>query len=80
MARERPVVLQSLFLTLDGASPDDAEITAWVERMREIVEEGGRREQGHSGGGGRCDYGHFTDAMLESYAAQAVGQALLNLA
>jgi TldD protein len=44
-----------------------------------IVEEGGRREQGHAGGGGRCDYGYFTDAMLESYVAQAVGQALLNL-
>ena len=44
VARDRPVVLQSLFLTLDGASPDDAEITAWVERMREIVEQGGRIE------------------------------------
>ena len=44
-----------------------------------IVEEGGRREQGHAGGGGRFDYGYFTDAMLESYVAQAVGQALLNL-
>jgi len=44
-----------------------------------IVEEGGRREQGYSGGGGRFDYGYFSDAMLESYAAQAVGQALLNL-
>src|SRR5437868_4847341 len=44
-----------------------------------IVEEGGRREQGYSGGGGRFDYGYFTEAMLESYAAQAVDQALLNL-
>ena len=44
-----------------------------------IVEDGGRREQGYAGGGGRFDYGYFTDAMLESYAAQAVGQALLNL-
>jgi len=44
-----------------------------------IVEDGGRREQGYSGGGGRFDYGYFTDAVLESYAAQAVGQALLNL-
>jgi TldD protein len=44
-----------------------------------IVEEGGRREQGYSGGGGRFDYGHFTDAVLQSYAAQAVGQALQNL-
>ena len=30
-----------------------------------IVEEDGRREQGHAGGGGRFDYGYFTDAMLE---------------
>ena len=44
-----------------------------------IVEDGGRREQGYAGGGGRFDYGYFTDAMLESYAAQAVAQALLNL-
>src|SRR6185369_12313076 len=44
-----------------------------------IVEEGGRREQGYSGGGGRFDYSYFTDAVLESYAEQAVSQALLNL-
>ena len=34
VARERPIVIQSLFLALDGAGPDDAEIAAWVERMR----------------------------------------------
>jgi TldD protein len=44
-----------------------------------IVEEGGRREQGYAGGGGRFDYGHFTDAVLDGYARQAVGQATLNL-
>jgi predicted Zn-dependent protease len=44
-----------------------------------IVEEGGRREQGYAGGGGRFDYSYFTDEMLERYAADAVGQALLNL-
>ena len=44
-----------------------------------IVEEDGRREQGYGGGGGRFDYGYFTDAVLEDYAAKAVGQALLNL-
>ena len=44
-----------------------------------IVEEGGRREQGHSGGGGRFDYGYFTDAMLGRTSTQAVSQALLNL-
>ena len=44
VARERPIVLQSLFLTLNGRGPDDAEVAAWVERMREIVDQGGRIE------------------------------------
>jgi TldD protein len=44
-----------------------------------IVEENGRREQGYGGGGGRFDYGYFTDSVLDDYAAKAVGQALLNL-
>ncbi len=44
-----------------------------------IVEENGRREQGHSGGGGRFDYVYFTDDMLDRYAREAVAQAVLNL-
>jgi TldD protein len=44
-----------------------------------IVEENGRREQGHSGGGGRFDYAYFTDAVLARYVDEAVAQALLNL-
>jgi TldD protein len=44
-----------------------------------IAEQGGRRESGSSGGGGRGDYSHFTDAVLDSYARQAVTQALTNL-
>jgi TldD protein len=44
-----------------------------------IVEENGRREQGMSGGGGRLDYGYFSEALLQEYAARAVDQALLNL-
>ena len=39
----------------------------------------GGASRGTRGGGGRFDYGYFTDAMLETYVAQAVGQALLNL-
>ncbi|HEX7812908.1 MAG TPA: metallopeptidase TldD-related protein, partial [Burkholderiales bacterium] len=31
-------------------------------------------------GGGRFDYGYFTDAMLDDYAAKAVHQAITNLA
>ena len=44
-----------------------------------IAEEGESREQGSAGGGGRFDYGYFTDAVLQDYAKQAVHQALTNL-
>jgi TldD protein len=44
-----------------------------------IAEANGRRETGTAGGGGRTDYSHFTDAVLESYAERAVWQALTNL-
>ena len=40
-----------------------------------IVEENGRRESGSSGGGGRYDYGYFTDDVLLEYAQQAVHAA-----
>ncbi|MBM3345896.1 MAG: metalloprotease TldD, partial [Betaproteobacteria bacterium] len=44
-----------------------------------IAEENGRREQGSAGGGGRSDYGYFTDARLGEFAEHAVSQALVNL-
>jgi TldD protein len=44
-----------------------------------IAEHDGRRESGSGGGGGRTDYSHFTDAVLDQYARQAVSQALVNL-
>jgi len=44
-----------------------------------IAEQNGRRESGSGGGGGRTDYAHFTDAVLDEYARQAVSQALVNL-
>jgi TldD protein len=44
-----------------------------------IAEQNGRREQGSSGGGGRGDYGYFTDERLQEYASSAVKQALTNL-
>jgi TldD protein len=47
--------------------------------LQVIVEQDGRREQGSAGGGGRFDYGYFTDAVLEDYAKKAVDQALVNL-
>ena len=45
-----------------------------------IMEQDGRREQGSSGGGGRFDYGYFSDEVLRDYAQQAVHQASVNLA
>ncbi len=44
-----------------------------------IVEDGARREQGFSGGGGRVDLAYFDEAVLQEYAATAVDMALANL-
>jgi len=44
-----------------------------------IAEQNGRRETGASGGGGRTGYAMFTDELLDTYARQAVDQALVNL-
>ncbi|HYD57398.1 MAG TPA: metalloprotease TldD [Burkholderiales bacterium] len=44
-----------------------------------IAEQDGRRESGSGGGGGRTDYSHFSEAVLDGYAKQAVSQALTNL-
>jgi len=44
-----------------------------------IIEQDGKREQGSSGGGGRFDYGYFTDEVLQDYARKAVHQASVNL-
>ncbi len=44
-----------------------------------IAEQNGRREQGHTGGGGRFDYQYFSDEVLQGIAEQAVKEALVNL-
>ncbi|HRP77318.1 MAG TPA: metalloprotease TldD [Rhodocyclaceae bacterium] len=44
-----------------------------------IMEDGGRREQGSAGGGGRFDYAWFTPERLREYAGAAVHQARTNL-
>ncbi|WP_269533217.1 metalloprotease TldD [Chitinimonas sp. BJYL2] len=44
-----------------------------------IVEQNGRRESAHVGGGGRFDYAYFSDELLQGYAREAVRQALVNL-
>jgi len=47
--------------------------------LQVIAEQNGRRESGMAGGGGRTDYSHFSDAVLQAYAERAVSQALTNL-
>jgi len=42
LARERPIVIQSLFLTFDGVGPDDAEVAAYVGRLRDLLAAGGK--------------------------------------
>ena len=44
-----------------------------------IAEQDGRREQGFAGGGGRFGYAFFDAAKLETYANEAVDQAIVNL-
>jgi len=91
MARARDPRVQQVMASLAGEQEtvliarSDGEIVADVRPLVRvsitvIVEENGRREQGHCGGGARLDYGYFTDAQLDSYARQAVDQALINLA
>lgn len=44
-----------------------------------IAEQGGRREMGSSGGGGRFGLAYFDEAMIRQYVDEAVGAALTNL-
>ena len=62
----------------DGAQAADVRPLVRLS-LQVIVEADGRREQGGAGGGGRFDYGYFTDEVLNDYAQKAVQQALLNL-
>lgn len=41
-ARVRPIVIQSLFMQIRGQSPSAAELEAYCDRLREIVDAGGR--------------------------------------
>jgi wyosine [tRNA(Phe)-imidazoG37] synthetase (radical SAM superfamily) len=75
VARERPIVIQSLFLTLGGVGPDDAEIRTWVDRLREVVSGGGRIDHvqvytvARAPSDPRC--GPLDAARLEAIAAAA---------
>ena len=67
-----------LIARADGAIAADVRPLVRLS-VQVIAEQGGRRESGVSGGGGRTDYSHFTDEVLDGYARQAVSQALVNL-
>ncbi|WP_165008585.1 metalloprotease TldD [Neisseria yangbaofengii] len=44
-----------------------------------IAKQGGRREQGSSGGGGRYDLAYFDEQLVQKFVDSAVKQALTNL-
>ncbi|HEX6530476.1 MAG TPA: metalloprotease TldD [Burkholderiales bacterium] len=67
-----------LIARADGAISADVRPLVRLS-VQVIAEQNGRRESGSGGGGGRTDYSHFTDEVLDSYARQAVSQALTNL-
>jgi TldD protein len=67
-----------LIARADGALSADVRPLVRLS-VQVIAEANGRRETGTAGGGGRTDYSHFTDEVLDRYARQAVSQALVNL-
>ena len=75
LAGEYDVVL---VLRSDGVLAADIRPLVRVS-LTVIAEQNGRRETGSAGGGGRCSYDYFTDAVLEQYATDAVSSALVNL-
>lgn len=40
--RKRPLVIQSLFMRIDSAGPDEAEISAYVQRLKDLLDGGCR--------------------------------------
>jgi TldD protein len=63
----------------DGATHGDVRPLVRLN-VSVIVEDGGRREQGSYGGGGRTDYQYFLEGDRASeYGREAVRQALVNL-
>ena len=67
-----------LIARYDGAIAADVRPLVRLS-LQVIAEHNGRRESGSAGGGGRTDYSHFTDEVLDGYAQHAVSQALVNL-
>jgi TldD protein len=80
-------VVVSMSATLDTVliAASDGTLAADVRplvrlNVQVIVEQNGRREQGHSGGGGRYGYRELLEnGRAHAFAAEAVRQALVNL-
>jgi TldD protein len=80
-------VVVSLAATIDTVliAASDGTLAADVRplvrlNVQVIVEQGGRREQGHSGGGGRYGYPELLEnGRAHAFAEEAVRQALVNL-
>ncbi|MBU2806894.1 metalloprotease TldD [Acidithiobacillus ferrooxidans F221] len=69
-----------LVARLDGTMAADVRPLVRLN-VSAIAEQGGRREQGSAGGGGRYDYQTFLQGdMAEGFAREAARQALVNLA
>jgi len=80
VARERPIVIQGMFVAMDGAEPPDAEVEAYADRLREIVEGGGRidRVQVYTVARRPADarVGALGDERLERIAARVRAEGL----
>lgn len=75
LAAEHDVVM---VMRSDGVLAADVRPLVRVS-VQVIVEQDGRREQGHAGGGGRFNLDHFSDELIRAYVDEAVRQALVNL-
>ena len=75
LAAEHDIVM---VMRSDGVLAADVRPLVRVS-VQVIVEQNGRREQGHAGGGGRFDLDFFTDRQIRAYVDEAVRQALVNL-
>jgi len=75
LASEHDVVL---IVRADGSLAADVRPLVRLS-LTVIAEQGGRREVGSSGGGGRFDLSQFDEARLNTYVQEAVQSALINL-
>ena len=72
LAAEHDVVM---VMRSDGVLAADVRPLVRVS-VQVIVEQNGRREQGHAGGGGRFDLDYFSDERVFAYVDEAVGHGL----